>query len=109
MCNSGCTDGLNRQRRRRRRSCFRARYLRFIPDLEISRNQRNGFEFFSRERDLMRWFPIAFLANAVLKVTLGGIELTILCHESACSTTASRHQLGISARRHSSTRVVRIR
>ena len=30
----------------------------------------------SREMEFMRWFPAAFLANGVLKVTYGGIELT---------------------------------
>ena len=32
---------------------------------------------FSREVDLVRWFPVAFLASGVFMVTLAGFELTI--------------------------------
>ena len=37
-----------------------------------------GLRVFStpREVDFMRWFPVAFLTNGVLKVTHGGIEQT---------------------------------
>ena len=37
----------------------------------------------------MRWFPVAFLTNGVLRVTQGGIEH--LCCGSACLTTTPRH------------------
>ena len=50
--------------------------LRCIFDLEHSRNKRQGSELFPREVDFMRWHPVAFLTNGVLKVTHGGIELT---------------------------------
>ena len=50
--------------------------LRCILDFERSRNQRQGPEFFSREVEFMRWYPVVFLTNGVLKGTHGGIELT---------------------------------
>ena len=59
--------------------CMFITILRCIFDFELSRNQRQGSEFFSREVEFMRWFPVAFqtpVTNGVLKVTHGGIELT---------------------------------
>ena len=50
--------------------------LRRMFDCELSRNQRHGSESFSREVELIRWLPVAFLTNGVLRVTHGGIELT---------------------------------
>ena len=50
--------------------------LHRILDLERSRNQRQGSEYFSREVEFMRWFPIAFLTSGVFIVAHGGIELT---------------------------------
>ena len=40
----------------------------------------------------MRWLPVAFLTNGVF-VTHGGFELTPLCYESACFTTATSESL----------------
>ena len=48
-----------------------------ILDFVRSRNQRQGSRVFSREVEFMKGFPVAFLANGVLQVTHGGIELTI--------------------------------
>ena len=48
-----------------------------ILDFECSRNQRQGSEFFSREGDFMRWFPVVSLNDGILKVTHEGIKLTI--------------------------------
>ena len=39
----------------------------YILDFELSRNQRQGSGFVSREVEFMRWFPVAFLANGVFK------------------------------------------
>ena len=45
-------------------------------DFERSRKQRQGSEFFSRDVEFTRRFPVASLANGVLNVTHGGVELT---------------------------------
>ena len=50
--------------------------LRCILDFELSRNQRQGSEFFLGKWIFMMWFPVAFITNGVLKVTHGEIELT---------------------------------
>ena len=50
--------------------------LRCILDLEHRRNQRKGSELFSREVDLMRWFPVALFTNDVFIVTSAGFQLT---------------------------------
>ena len=59
-----------------------------ILDFERSRNHRQGYDFLTRERDFMRWFPVAFLANGVFLVTLAGFEPTTLRYESSHLTTS---------------------
>ena len=49
--------------------------LRCILDFERSRNQRQGSEFFSREVEFMRWFPVALLTNGDFFLVRAGFEL----------------------------------
>ena len=48
-----------------------------ILDSELRKQQRKGPEFSSREVDLMRLLPAAFLADCVCIVNPVGFELTI--------------------------------
>ena len=42
----------------------------------VAETRDGALSYFSRKVEFTRWFPVAFLANGVLKVTRGGIELT---------------------------------
>ena len=46
-----------------------------ILDFERSKTRDRALSF-SREVEFMTWFSVTFLANGVLKMTHGGIELT---------------------------------
>ena len=51
-----------------------ALYTRF----RAKQKPETGLCVFSKEVEFMRWFPVAFLINGVLKVRHGGIELATL-------------------------------
>ena len=49
--------------------------LRCILDFDLSRNQRQGSEYFPGKVQFMRWFPVDFLTNGALNVTDREINL----------------------------------